>query len=222
MSNASGTRKAVVLSSFLLFLPVSASDGKQKNGSGGNSPPLTFSASPVATDPGQQFEIPAQYVNQFSGYRSRFIRLTGYEYSGLHWGEYISLYVNKNPDAYVQNYLQYIRTYVESDINEANQPGSDKFTAYAVGTIFLKENYRAVGKKPSNPLTITAMIKRENGYDSATHDWEFVQFNSEGRVLFDGNSRDAPTQAMCIKCHRNSDERDFVFSTFCSYDPCKK
>lgn len=45
---------------------------------------------------------------------------------------------------------------------------------------------------------------------------QFIQFDTEGNIIVNGNSRDAPAQALCIKCHANMAERDFVFSTFCN------
>ncbi len=162
------------------------------------------------------FKIPDKYAEVFTDYRQNWVSLTGYEFSGLHWGQYISLYVNKNPDTYIKNYLEYVRLYVNQDIDEASTTEEKHFEPYPVGTIFLKENFRAEGGQPANPLTVTAMIKKEKGYDPATNDWQFIQFGTEGNILFDGNSHDAPTQMMCIKCHGNMAERDFIFSTYCS------
>lgn len=167
------------------------------------------------------FKVPDQYIELIGNYRRDWTNLTGFEFSGLHWGQYISLYVNKKPDTYVKNYLEYVRVYLnQDDGDQAEDADAQKhFEPYAVGTIFLKENYLAANGKPGAPSSITAMVKREAGYDPATHDWQFIQFGTEGNVLFDGNSHDAPLQAMCIKCHSNMAERDFIFSTFCSIAP---
>jgi hypothetical protein len=166
------------------------------------------------------FKVPEQYEELLGDYRSNWTSITGFEFSGLHWGQYISLYVNKQPDRYVKNYLEYVRIYLNQDGDQTEEDTAQKhFESYATGTIFLKENYIASNGKPGAPSTVTAMIKHEAGYDPATHDWQFLQFSVDGNVLFDGNSHDAPTQAMCIKCHGNMAERDFVFSTFCSIAP---
>jgi hypothetical protein len=166
------------------------------------------------------FKIPEQYEELIGDYRNNWTRITGFEFSGLHWGQYISLYVNKEPDRYVKNYLEYVRVYLnQDDADQTEDEGEKHFEAYAQGTVFLKENYVASNGKPGAPSTITVMMKKEPGYDPATHDWEFLQFSVDGNILFNGNSHDAPTQAMCIKCHGNMAERDFVFSTFCSIVP---
>ncbi|HKP98350.1 MAG TPA: cytochrome P460 family protein [Fibrobacteria bacterium] len=166
--------------------------------------------------------MPEKYAAAFAEYRSGWTRLTGYEFSGLHWGQFISLYVNKDPDTYIRNYREYVRLYVDADIDGSSHAEAGHFEPYAVGTIFLKENYRADSGMRSTPLTVTAMIKREAGYDPATHDWEFVQFDTTGRILFGGNSRDAATGVMCIKCHGSISERDLIFSTFYSNAPSGK
>ena len=176
----------------------------------------------IAEDSVSPFHAPDKYAAAFADYRNGWTRLTGYEYSGLHWGQFISLYVNKDPDAYIRNYRKYMRWYVDADIDEASPAEARHFEPYAVGTIFLKENYRADSGVRSTPLTVTAMIKREPGYDPAIHDWEFVQFDTTGRILLSGNSRDATTQAVCIKCHGNISERDFIFSTLYSNAPSEK
>ena len=179
-------------------------------------------ASSLSTDSVSPFKAPGKYAAVFADYRSGWTRLTGYEFSGLHWGQFISIYVNKDPDTYARNYREYLRLYVDADIDENSHAEAGHFEPYAVGTVFLKENYRAESGVRSTPLTVTAMIKREAGYDPATRDWEFVQYDTTGRILFSGNSSDAATQAMCIKCHGNISERDLIFSTFYSNAPLGK
>jgi cytochrome P460 len=216
-------RIGTLISSFALLCLIAAckignKDAASESGPAASKPrDGSFSA-----DSASPFKAPEKYAAAFAGYRSGWARLTGYEFSGLHWGQFISLYVNKNPDAYIRNYREYMRVYVDADIDEASHAQAGHFESYAVGTIFLKENYRAESGMRSAPLTVTAMIKREAGYDSAIHDWEFVQFDTAGRILFNGDSRDAATQAMCIKCHGNIPERDLIFSTFYSSSPAEK
>ena len=161
------------------------------------------------------WKVPEAYAETFRDYRKSWAPLTGYEFSGLHWNQFIALYVNKDPSRYMKNYLEYIRLYVDQDGEEAEE-GDKHFEPYGVGTIFLKENFLSQDGKPGAPMTITAMIKREPGFDPGSNDWQFLQWNREGVMIVDGNSHDAPTQALCIKCHSNMAERDFVFSTYCN------
>ena len=171
-----------------------------------------------AAPPASPWKIPDQYSGLIGDYRKDWTGLTNLEYSGLHWKQNIAIYVNKDSERYVQNYLEYVRVYVERDIDE-EEAGKNGFEPYSPGTIFLKENYLPQETRPGKAMTMTAMIKREKGYDPAANDWQFIQWDPEGRVLLDGNSGNAPTQAMCIKCHANMAERDFVFSTFCKLAP---
>ena len=134
-------------------------------------------------------------------------------------GQYVSIYINKEPDRYVENFLEYVRVYLNADQDEedgGSQDSTKHFKTYSRGTIFLKEHYLPMDDRPGNPLTVALMIKRDAGYDAATGDWEFAQFSLDGTVLFSGNSKDQPTYQMCIKCHQNMAERDYIFSTFCS------
>jgi hypothetical protein len=188
----------------------------KENGKTGAAPVSEGSAKVVASP----FKIPEKYSELLNGYRGNWTSLTGFEFSGLHWGQYISLYVSKDPDRYVKNYLEYVRIYLNQDIDESDESTEEKhFENYTTGTIFLKENYLAQNGKPGTPSTVTVMIKQNPGYDPAGHDWQFLQFDVNGNILFDGNTQEPATQQMCIKCHGNMAERDFVFSTFCSIAP---
>ena len=164
------------------------------------------------------FRLPDTYRSAFGDYRRKWTALSGKEYSGLHWGQYIMLYVNEHPEIYVRNYLEYIQRYGDRDANDL-EDGETHFEPYPVGVVFLKENYLNASGQPGRPSTITAMIKREKGYDADAGDWQFIQFDADGKLLLDGNSRDGVVRAACAKCHGNIRERDFIFSTFCSLVP---
>lgn len=169
---------------------------------------------PLHTTP-SPWKTPARYEAEFREYRKSWSPLTGYQFSGLHWNQYIALYVNKDADRYVRNYLEYVRLYVNED-GDAEETSVSKFEPYAEGTIFLKENFLEQDAKPGPPASITAMIKMGKGFDPGANDWQFLQWDTEGRILIGGSSRDAPTRELCIKCHASMAERDFVFSTFCN------
>lgn len=179
--------------------PEKPAAGQAQEGSGDSHPPSPW-------------KMPDLYAEAFGDYRARWTPVTGVEFSGLHWKQNVSIYMNRDAERYAKNYREYIRLYVDQDIEEA--PESGQFEPYVPGTVFLKENYLPGEPKPGTPLTITAMIKREKGYDPDANDWQFIQWDTEGKILVDGNSRNPPAKLMCITCHANMAERDFVFSTF--------
>ena len=63
--------------------------------------------------------LPDKYKNLFnSEYRREFFRMTGIEYSGLHWKQFVIIYMNIDPKVYVNNYFEYIRLYYSDDEDE--------------------------------------------------------------------------------------------------------
>lgn len=198
--------------SFLLAVGLIAGCKKGDSGARTDAPAGQGNPIPQTLSP---WKAPGKYAEAFKDYRRTWPHLTGYEFSGLHWNQHIVLYMNKDAQRYVRNYLEYVRLYVDQD-GEGEDAGDSRFEPYIEGTIFLKENYLSKDAKPDAPATITAMIKREKGYDPGSNDWQFLQWDTDGNLLIDGNGTSAPAQALCIKCHANMAERDFVFSTFCN------
>ena len=90
------------------------------------------------------------------------------------------------------------------------------FYKYDTGTIFVKENYATNNGSPGQPLTLTIMIKREKGYDPDMGDWQYIQSDVSGKIIFDGASNNKRLYQACISCHANIKERDYIFSTYYS------
>ena len=168
-----------------------------------------------------EWAIPDKYKDLVpDDYRSTYHRLTGYDFSGLHWKQYIMIFMNKNPDVYVNNYLEYVRLYLEFDEDEDDFEDEEKqFEEYEIGTILLKEHFSNNDGKPGSPLTNTLMIKREKGYDPEGGDWHYVQFDTTGKIIMEGNSQRSKIKSNCSECHSNMAERDYVFTTFNSRMP---
>ena len=159
------------------------------------------------------FVIPPEYKDDLENYRKSWSRLTGYEYSGLHWNQFIVVYSNLGNETYRNNYSEYLRYYQDYDEDEPKQPN---FASYPTGTIVLKENFLASKGLPKVPLSVTMMIKREAGYDTQVGNWEYVQFDPKGKVMLKGNSQDAVVKKACANCHINIADRDYIFSNYYS------
>ena len=76
---------------------------------------------------------------------------------------------------------------------------------FPVGTIIVKEKFREISEAWDNPEALGMMIKRDEGFNSASNDWEFLYWDEAG-VLWEG----IETTASCQACHSEA-ERDFVF-----------
>lgn len=159
-----------------------------------------FTASPFVSPQGVE-SIPAAY-------RKEWVRLTGFEYSGLHWKQFITVFTNTGLDTFRQNNAEYLREFNEEDSGEKH------YKKYPVGTVLLKENYGVDKGRPGAPWTITAMVKHAPGYDPQFGDWEYIQSMPDGKVVMRGNSQDAGIHQVCMACHVNVAERDYVYSTF--------
>lgn len=162
------------------------------------------------------FVLPKMEPTLYTGYRKNWSRLTGFEYSGLHWQQFVSIYVNKGANIYRDNYLAYLSLYrdEDDDDDEEEEETTDTFQEYELGTIFLKENYLAHAGKPGQPSSLTIMIKRKPGFDVKGGNWEYLQTDIKGDVIMQGNSTNPQIKQACSECHANMAERDYVFSTF--------
>lgn len=163
------------------------------------------------------FVVPDEYQAQLKNYRSTWSRMTGFEYSGLHWNQFIVVYLSQGADAYRNNYSEYLRYYQDYDEDEDEEEIAEpSFKFYPTGTVVLKENFIADNGTPNTPISVTMMIKHEDGYDPQAGNWEYVQFDPAGNVILKGNSQDAVVNKACANCHINIADRDYIFANYYS------
>ena len=157
-----------------------------------------------------EFSIPDNYKNIIYNYPKKWQRLSGYEYSALHWEQFVVVFVNNKDDIYSNNHFEFMRVY-EEDLD----PEEDEinYKKYEVGTIILKESFLNIDSRPTTPLFLSGMIKRKPGYDPEFGDWEYFQSNPDGKIIAMGNSKDKQVEATCVNCHSNINDQDFVFAT---------
>lgn len=84
------------------------------------------------------FTIPKEYSKIINDYPKNWHRLSGYEYSALHWEQFVVVYINNKTDTYLNNHYEFMRIY-EEDLD----PEEDEinYKKYVVGTIILKESF---------------------------------------------------------------------------------
>ena len=168
------------------------------------------------------FALPQGNSQSYADYRKNWSRLTGFEYSGLHWKQFVAIFVNKGADIYRENYLAYLSLYRDEDDDEDEDEETEQvFKVYSQGTVFLKENYQANQGKPGEPSSLTLMIKRQAGFDHQGGDWEYLQSDVNGDIIMQGNSQDPQIKSACADCHMNMAERDYIFSTFLTNKPMR-
>lgn len=161
------------------------------------------------------FKVVGEYAEIIAGYRSKWTRLTGFEFSGLHWGHFIVIYVDRNPETYLYNYTEYEKHYWDDEFDEFEEsedgPG---FREYEVGTVFLKEHFVSENGKPGKSSFLALMTKEEPGYDDAFGNWKYAWLDgSNGSAIAIGNSSNETLMGNCIECHTNMADRDYIFST---------
>lgn len=86
---------------------------------------------------------------------------------------------------------------------------SKKAPDFPVGTRIVKE--KLPGEDSKHPELLTAMVKREKGYDSEHGDWEyFVLDGSAAKIQARGKLRS------CQSCHDSQRAKGFVFRSYLS------
>lgn len=167
-------------------------------------------------------QFKATKANQalYGDYRKKWLRMSGFELSSLHWNQFVAVFINDNPEVYRNNYLEYLRTSQDyddegEDEEEETTPKSN-FKAYPAGTLLAKEGYTSHQGKPGDPTFLVIMKKHPNGFDDENGNWEYMQFSTDGQTLMRGKASDPKVKVLCSGCHLNVADRDYVFGTFFS------
>lgn len=158
------------------------------------------------------FDFDQTLVPDSKDYQKKWQRMTGFEHSGLHWEQFVVVYTNKGSAVYKHNFLQYSAWFDDPE-DEDNEP---QYQTYPTGTAFIKENYKIANGKPHDFTSVTVMIKRKPGFNPAGGDWEYLQFNQNGKQIIRGKGSDQNVNNVCADCHSNVAQRDFIFSNIYS------
>jgi hypothetical protein len=184
---------------------------------------IAHSSHPAAAHPFKisQFKVSKENIGLYGDYRSKWLRMSGFELSTLHWNQFVAIFVNQSSDVYRANYIEYLRTsqddYDEVD-EEEDEKGNviSKYKKYPPGTMLAKEGFNSHQGKPGDPTFLVIMKKHEAGYDTANGNWEYMQFAVDGTSLLRGKGSDPAVMKLCAGCHTNVADRDYVFSSFFS------
>lgn len=92
-----------------------------------------------------------------------------------------------------------LRTFVNNIAFDAIQAKAGK---YPQGAIVVKDNHM-----PSTALdAVTVMVKMHSGYDKDNGDWFYAKYSPSGKLDAAGKV------PMCVQCHAQAKENDYVFS----------
>lgn len=78
---------------------------------------------------------------------------------------------------------------------------------FPVGSLIVRE--KLLKADDSQPELITAMLKREKGFNKKTGDWEYFVVNSDVSKV-----QEREAVGSCSKCHQSAQQSDFVFRQF--------
>jgi hypothetical protein len=77
---------------------------------------------------------------------------------------------------------------------------------YREGAVIVREKLET---KAGSPELLTAMIKRNTGFNPAANDWEFLVINGDATKI-----RKREKTGDCLGCHRSASAKDFVFDSY--------
>lgn len=168
------------------------------------------------SDPFQQslFKIPPKYQKDFVNYRQRFKRMSGFEFSGLHWNNFVVVYSGLDESVYKKNYFEFLKFLNMDEEDEEDEDMIIDYQLYPVGAVVIKENYSNESSLPREPVSLTIMKKMPPGYNPKNGDWLYLQSDRDGNIMIEGKHGDPGVTKVCSECHSNIKERDFIFSTF--------
>ena len=64
------------------------------------------------------------------------------------------------------------------------------------------------------PELLTAMIKREKGFNPAANDWEFLLLSGDAKTI-----KKREKTGACQSCHASASAKDFVFDRYLQTSP---
>ena len=114
---------------------------------------------------------------------------TGVGSFGPHGGKYISVYVN--------------------DVG-ADTMAREKGAEFPPGSVILKEKF--AGRDSETVELMTAMVKREPGFNPESGDWEYFALNGAGTEIQARGKLEN-----CMACHVPRKEWDYTFRTYLTF-----
>lgn len=141
-------------------------------------------------------------LKEYKGWRW----LSAFEPSGLHWEQFVSVYIKESDEIYRNNHAVYFAEFMDDEVDA-------QYQEYPLNSTLVKENYAPLNGKPGQLTSITVMIKEALDNPNKLLNWRYQQYSASGQLLIDGTANDPVVNTMCASCHNNVAERDYIFST---------
>ncbi|MBI4330672.1 MAG: cytochrome P460 family protein [Chloroflexi bacterium] len=109
------------------------------------------------------------------------------------WPGKAALYTGREPHGAL------LTTYVTDEVYVAVQ---DKKGSIPEGGIIIKENYM-----PDKTLAAVTVMYKAKGFDPPNNDWFWLKYEPDGRITDQGKVQ------MCIDCHRERRNNDFIYTS---------
>lgn len=107
------------------------------------------------------------------------------------------------------NLSPHAEKYIRVFVNPVGKPTllSSPATPFPQGSMIIKE--KLPDAQSSTPELLTAMIKREAGFNPPSNDWEFLVLSGDGKQVVErGNLQ------KCITCHLAVRQQDLVYRNY--------
>ena len=103
------------------------------------------------------------------------------------------------------------KNYFTVYVNEAGRHSMllERSPSFPVGSIIIKEKLSS--KDSDKPELLTAMLKREPGFNPASGDWEYMVLDGSGSKVVERGKLER-----CQSCHAANPKSDYVFRTYLS------
>jgi hypothetical protein len=98
-------------------------------------------------------------------------------------------------------------------VNRPGQKGmmEELHPRFPEGSVIVKEKLTSAGS--TSPELLTAMLKREKGFNPAGNDWEFFVLSGDAKTI-----REQGKLENCLACHTAKRNDDFVFRNYLPSD----
>jgi hypothetical protein len=77
---------------------------------------------------------------------------------------------------------------------------------YREGAVIVREKLET---EAGSPELLTAMIKRNKGFNPAANDWEFLVISGDATKI-----RKREKTGSCLSCHQSVSAKDFIFDSY--------
>lgn len=174
---------------------------------------LSFSFIQFDSNASSKLPIESQTTNPVADYRS-WLRVNK---NPVRMPESISAQCAPDSVARQKNEGPHSDKFIVVYVNKSGQKGmmEELHPRFPQGSVIVKEKLSA--EDSASPELLTAMRKREAGFNPAGNDWEFMVLSGDAKTIQEQGKLEN-----CLTCHRARRGNDFVFRNYLSGEALMK